>query len=152
PDILHGVRGGLFEREGSIMTRSTASPFQLLCLSILVLLGCRAAEAQRLTSPSPVTFYAAPNGFDLGNDCLSQATPCTPQDAHSVALRQWDFAGSSCTIRLAPGIYNTTIDIAGQYVGAHLCQVYGYVDSANTCIDRTAVVLIPSAGRAAFDV
>jgi len=123
---------------------------------LLAMLGdVSSAEAQRYRPTQPVTFYAAPNGVDASNNCLSQANPCTPPGAHSVAFRDWDFASSSCTIRLAPGTYSgtaATVAIAGQYVGTHLCQVYGHVDAQGNCIDRTAVVLDVPAGQAAFDV
>src|SRR6266542_6693633 len=113
---------------------------RVLVGALIAALSVGVAEAQRLRSSSPVTFYAAPNGVDVGNDCLAEANPCTPQGAHSVALNDWDFAGSSCTVRLADGVYGSTVSIAGQYVGTHLCQVYGHVDQNGACSDRSAVV------------
>jgi hypothetical protein len=114
---------------------------------LLVCLGCEPAAAQRYRPTQPVTFYAAPNGVDAGNNCLSQASPCTPQGAHSVALRDWDFSRSSCTIRLADGVYTRGVSIAGQYVGTHLCQVYGHVNSVDVCADAGAVVFDVPAGN-----
>jgi len=114
------------------------------------------AEAQRLRTPGkPATFYAAPDGVDAGNDCLSPARPCTPQGAQNTAKHDWDFGRSGCTIRLAPGRYEgaiATVLIHGQYVGAHLCQFYGDMNEDDTCRDRNNVVFKPSPGHAAFDV
>jgi hypothetical protein len=122
---------------------------------LLLLLGGEPAQAQRLRSSTAVTFYAAPDGTDFGNDCRSQQNPCTPKGAHRVAFRDWDFADSGCTIRLRDGSYKgdaASILIAGQYVGAHLCQVYGHVDENDICTDATAVVFDVPAGNAAFDL
>jgi len=114
------------------------------------------AEAQRLRTPGkPITFYAAPDGVDAGNDCLSRALPCTPQGAQQTAKHDWDFGRSVCTIRLAPGRYEgavATVLIHGQYVGAHLCQFYGDMNEDDSCRDRNSVVFKPSPGHAAFDL
>jgi hypothetical protein len=114
------------------------------------------AEAQRLRTPGKsVTFYAASDGVDSGNDCLSQARPCTPQGAQTTAQHDWDFGRSACTIRLAPGSYEgavATVLIHGQYLGAHLCQFYGDMNEDDSCRDRNSVVFKPSPGHAAFDV
>ncbi len=120
-----------------------------LLLFSLFMLDCHSAEAQRTKAKGNVTFYAAPNGVDclpggdpctLRNDCLSPANPCTPQGAHTVAKINWDFAEGGCTIKLANGTYTEGVSIAGQYVGTHLCQVYGHVDQNGACIDREQVV------------
>ena len=107
---------------------------------------------QRNRATGPVIFYAAPNGSDIDNDCLSAANPCTPQGAHGVAKTNWDFAHGSCSIQLADGTYTSYISIAGQYVGAHLCDLLGKVDSQGNCIDRSAVVFDVPPGNVAFDV
>ena len=121
-------------------------------VAALLALGCHAAEPQRTRATGNVTFYAAPNGIDClsgeippiactrRNDCLSGDNPCTPQGAHIVAKDDWDFAAARCTIKLAIGTYTKGVSIAGQYVGAHLCQVYGLVDRNGACIDREQVV------------
>jgi hypothetical protein len=122
---------------------------------LLLMLGSEPAQAQRLRASTLVTFYAAPDGKDEGNDCRSQQNPCTPQGAHGVAFRDWDFAGSRCLIRLRDGIYKgeaARVSLSGQYVGTHLCGVYGHVDENDVCTDATAVVFDVPAGRAAFDV
>jgi hypothetical protein len=106
---------------------------------------------ERNRSPGTVIFYAAPNGSDIDNDCLSAANPCTPQGAHSVARNEWDFANSSCLIQLADGIYTGTVSMAGQYVGLHLCDLVGKVDSEGNCLDRGAVVFNVPRGSVAFN-
>src|SRR5690242_19300642 len=108
----------------------------------------KAKERNRL--PGTVIFYAAPEGSDIDNDCLSAENPCTPQGAHSVAQTEWDFANSSCLIQLADGVYTSTVSMAGKYVGLHLCDVLGKVDSQGNCIDRGAVVFNVPRGNVAF--
>jgi hypothetical protein len=107
---------------------------------------------QRNRAAGPVTFYAAPNGSDVDNDCRSAANPCTPQGAHKVAKNEWDFANSSCLIQLADGTYTGTVSIACQYVGTHVCDLVGKVDSQGNCIDRSAVVFDVPPGQAAFNI
>lgn len=126
------------------------------CLAVAALLAPAPAAAERQRSSSPVWFYVAPDGADAGNDCRARERPCTLQGAQSVAKGQWDFAGAGCFVSMAPGVYRgdaATVLIAGQYVGAHLCHFFGYVDDSSEvhCIDRTAVVLEP-VGRPAWDV
>ena len=53
---------------------------------------------QRNRATGPVIFYAAPNGSDIDNDCLSATNPCTPQGAHAVATNNWDFGNQPCLI------------------------------------------------------
>jgi hypothetical protein len=79
---------------------------------------------QRNRATGTVIFYAAPNGSDIDNDCLSAANPCTPQGAHTEAKNNWDFAYSSCWIQLADGTYTGRVSIVGQYVGTHLCDLW----------------------------
>jgi hypothetical protein len=105
---------------------------------------------QRNRATTPVIFHAGPNGSDIDNDCLSAANPCTPQGAHWVAKMDWDFAHGSCVIQLADGTYTGTVSIAGQYVGTHLCDLLGKVDSEGTCIDRGAVVFNVPRDHVAF--
>src|SRR5262249_30366364 len=100
----------------------------------------------------PVIFHAAPNGSDIDNDCLSATNPCTPQGAHAVAMNNWDFAYSSCLIQLADGTYTSNVSIAGHYVGVHLCDLLGKVDSQGNCIDRSAVVIDVPPRHVAFSV
>ena|SRR5215211_411672 len=107
---------------------------------------------QRNRATAPVIFYAASNGSDIDNDCLSAANPCTAQGAHRVAKVDWDFAHGSCLIQLADGTYTGIVSIAGQYVGAHLCDLQGKVDSQGNCIDRGAVVFDVPPGHVAFTV
>jgi hypothetical protein len=107
---------------------------------------------QRNRATGPVIFYAAPNGSDTDNDCLSATNPCTPQGAHAVATNNWDFANQPCLIQLADGTYSSNVSIAGQYVGTHLCDLLGKVDSQGNCIDRNAVVFDVPPGHVAFKV
>ena len=106
---------------------------------------------ERNRSSGTVIFYAGPNGSDIGNDCLSAANPCTPQGAHSVAKNEWDLANSSCLIQLADGTYTSNVSMAGHYVGLHLCDLMGKVDSQGNCIDRSAVVFDVPRGQVAFN-
>jgi hypothetical protein len=55
-------------------------------------------------------------------------------------------------IQLADGTYTGSVSIAGQYVGAHLCDLEGKVDSQGNCVDRGAVVFDVPPGQVAFDV
>jgi len=105
---------------------------------------------QRNRATGSVIFHASPNGSDIDNDCLSAANPCTPQGAHAVAMNNWDFAHQSCLIQLADGTYTGNVSIAGQYVGTHLCDLLGKVDSQGNCIDRNAVVFDVPPGHVAF--
>src|SRR6516225_5675443 len=107
---------------------------------------------QRNRATGPVIFHAAANGSDTDNDCLSAANPCTPQGAHAVAMNNWDFAHWSCLIQLADGTYTSNVGIAGQYVGTHLCDLLGKVDSQGNCIDRNAVVFNVPPGHVALNV
>jgi len=107
---------------------------------------------QRNRATGPVIFHAAANGSDTDNDCLSAANPCTPQGAHAVAMNNWDFANQPYLIQLADGTYTSNVSIAGQYVGTHLCDLLGKVDSQGNCIDRNAVVFNVPPGHVAFKV
>jgi hypothetical protein len=107
---------------------------------------------QRNRATGPAIFYAAPNGSDIDNDCLSTANPCTPQGAYAVAKSNWDFAHHSCLIQLADGTYTDSVSMAGQYVGTHVCDLVGKVDSQGNCIDRNAVVFDVLPGHVAFTV
>jgi hypothetical protein len=108
------------------------------------------AQQQRYRATGQVIFYAAPNGRDIDNDCLSAVNPCTAQGAHDVAKANWDFAHGSCLIQLADGTYTSYVSMAGQYVGTHLCDLLGKVDSQGNCIDRSAVVFDVPPGHIAF--
>ena len=66
---------------------------------------------QRNRATGTVIFYAAPNGSDIDNDCLSATNPCTPQGAHTVAMNK-------------DGTYTGRVSIVGQYVGTHLCDLW----------------------------
>ena len=113
-------------------------------------INCPVDAQQRNRATGPVIFHAGPNGSDIDNDCLSAANPCTPQGAHAVAMNNWDFAHQSCLIQLADGTYTGNVDIAGQYIGTHLCDLLGRVDSQGNCIDRNAVVFDVPRGQVAF--
>jgi hypothetical protein len=120
---------------------------------LLVLLGePPAAAQQRLRATENVNFYAAPNGNDLNNNCLSAAIPCTPNGAYAVAKNDWDFAGNGCYIRLADGVYTQGIFAYGQLVGVHACTVMGHVDQAGNCLDSKAVIFDAPPGKAAFSI
>jgi hypothetical protein len=88
----------------------------------------------RNRATGPVTFYAAPNGSDIDNDCLSAAKPCSPQRAPSVGKADWDFGHGSCTIRLADGTYAGKVIMAGQYVGTHLCDLLARSTAKTTAL------------------
>jgi hypothetical protein len=115
-------------------------------------ISCPVDAQQRNRATGPVIFYAGPNGSDTNNDCLSLQTPCTPQGAHSAAKLDWDFAHGSCLIQLADGTYTAPVSIAGQYVGTHLCDLQGKVDSDSNCADRGAVAFHVPHGNIAFTV
>jgi len=115
-------------------------------------INCPVDAQQRNRATGPVIFHAGPNGSDIDNDCLSAANPCTPQGALTVAKNNWDFAHSLCLIQLADGTYADRVSIAGQYVGIHVCDLLGKVDSQGNCIDRNAVVFNVPPGHVAFKV
>jgi len=115
-------------------------------------INCPVDAQQRNRATGPVIFHAGPNGSDIDNDCLSAANPCTPQGALTVAKNNWDFAHSLCLIQLADGTYADRVSIAGQYVGIHVCDLLGKVDSQGNCIDRNAVVFDVPPGHVAFSV
>jgi hypothetical protein len=94
----------------------------------------------RIRATETVVFYAAPNGVDTGNTCLSAASPCTAQGAVDVSKNDWDFAGHVCIIDLANGNY-PKLFASGHYVGTHLCHVRGNVDQQSACIDRLSVTV-----------
>jgi hypothetical protein len=72
------------------------------------------------------------------------------QGAHAVAKNKWDFANQPCLIQLADGTYTSNVSIAGQYVGTHVCDLLGKVDSQGNCVDRNAVVFDVPPGHVAF--
>ena len=121
-------------------------------LLVVVVISGPVDAQQRNRATGPVIFYAGPNGNDVNNDCLSAENPCTPQGAHSVAKTDWDFAHGSCLIQLADGAYTGSFSIAGQYVGTHLCDLLGKVDSEGNCVNRGAVVFDVPRGHTAFNV
>lgn len=126
----------------------------LMFLTLPTLAEVAGAQPRNRPSGGMVTFYAAPNGVDIGNNCLSSASPCTVQGAHDVAKRDWDFAGSGCEIRLAHGTYTSTVALAGTYLGTHLCQIWGDVSGPNNACTPGApnVVFDVPPGKFAFDI
>jgi hypothetical protein len=137
----------------SLMTMTRAA----LPLLALLFLG-DAQPASRLRAAGLISFYVSPNGSDDGNDCLAQATPCrTIQNALSRAMNDWDFAGHGGPfIRLAPGMYEEGVSVAGQPVGAHTINIVGQQmdDAAQSCplTQAQRVVIQAPASRAAFDI
>jgi hypothetical protein len=114
------------------------------------------AGSSRIRATQDVTFYVNPvacsdvlkiNCGDDANDCTSSMTPClTMTGAYARAQQGYDFAGHSCTIRLADGRHTSPMNIAGSLVGTHLCYWLGNEQ------DRRAVVVNPPPGVPAFFV
>jgi hypothetical protein len=107
----------------------------LLTLLFCVLCSV-SAFAQRQIATGLTIFYAAPNGMDLGNNCLSQTAPCTPQGAINQITNKWDFANAiniTCQLNLAAGTYNGDLKFYGSFVGTHVCNVLGAGWNGSAC-------------------
>ena len=128
-----------------------------IAISLLIAASyCQSSEAgsPRIRATQAITFYVNPvacsdvlkiNCGDDANDCTSSMTPClTMTGAYARAQQDYDFAGHSCTIRLADGRHTSPMNIAGPLVGTHLCSWLGNEK------DRRAVVVNPPPGVPAF--
>jgi hypothetical protein len=97
----------------------------------LLLEPAQAQVQPRIRTTGVMTFYAAPNGIDLNNNCLIESAPCTPQGAHRQAQFNYDYGdGGVCIIKMGAGTYINAdgfMRISGQLVGRHACLVYGRV-------------------------
>jgi hypothetical protein len=141
---------------GSIVSRAWSRA--AIAISVVMAASCYQsrveADSPRIRATQDVTFYVNPvacsdvlktNCGDDANDCTSSMTPClTMQRAADRAKYDYDFAGHTCTIRLADGRYTAPVNITGSLVGIHLCHWLGNEK------DRRAVVVNPPPGVPAF--
>jgi hypothetical protein len=125
--------------------------------------GAWSPVTSRIRLTANGNLYVAPSGADTGNGCANVLAPClTIQHAADVALRNYDAAGYTMYINLAPTggtPYTAGASIFGSFTGFSLAQGSAgpgnepngnLVFLGNPGNPDSVVINIPGAGTAAF--